>query len=129
MQTNDLKALVLEALDDGKAKDIQMIDVRGVTNVTDTMIIASGTSTRHVVSVAEKIVEKAKEAGYPPIGVEGEETGEWVLVDLGDIVIHVMYPPVREFYQLERLWDVPAANEPMPMAPPARVAKVASQRV
>jgi ribosome-associated protein len=101
-----LRAQVLKALDDLKAKDVREIDVRGKTSITDLLVVASGTSTRHVKSLADEVVRFAKQSGVPPIGVEGQREGEWVLVDLGDIVVHVMLPRVREFYGLERLWTV-----------------------
>jgi len=108
-----LRALVLTALDDLKAKDIQEIDVRDKSSVADLLVIASGTSSRHVKSIADEVVKKAKQAGLPPIGVEGQREAEWVLVDLGDVIVHVMLPRTREFYGLERLWtvgdDMPAA--------------------
>ncbi len=105
MQSNQLLTFVLAALDDGKGNDIKVIDVRDKTNITDYMVIASGTSDRHVVSLADRVVERAKENHLSPLGVEGEDTGEWVLVDLGDAIIHVMKPQTREFYQLEKLWQ------------------------
>jgi len=89
-----------------KAKDVVEIDVRGRTSVTDHMVIVSGTSTRHVKSIADEVVKFAKQLDYQPLGVEGEQEAEWVLVDLGDVVVHVMLPRVREFYALERLWTV-----------------------
>ena len=101
-----LHNLVIAALDDLKAKDVQEIDVRGKSSVTDLMVLASGTSSRHVKSIADEVVKKAKQAGLPPIGVEGQREGEWVLVDLGDVIVHVMLPRTREFYGLERLWTV-----------------------
>lgn len=107
MELKELRALVLETLDDMKAKDVHVIDVRGKTAVTDLMIIASGTSDRHVKSIAEAVAYQAKEAGQPPIGTEGVEGGEWALVDLNGIVLHVMLPKVRDFYNLERLWSAP----------------------
>jgi ribosome-associated protein len=94
------------ALDDLKAKDTIEIDVRGKTSVCDYMVIASGTSTRHVKSIADEAVRKVKELDVQPLGVEGEREAEWVLVDLGDVVVHVMLPRVREYYALERLWTV-----------------------
>ena len=97
---------MLDALDDLKAKDVREIDVRGKTSITDLLVVASGTSTRHVKSIADEVVKFAKRAGVLPIGVEGEREAEWVLVDLGDIVVHVMLPRIREFYGLERLWTV-----------------------
>ena len=112
-QTATLRSQVLDALDDLKAKDVREIDVRGKTSITDLLVVASGTSTRHVKSIADEVVKFAKRAGVLPIGVEGEREAEWVLVDLGDIVVHVMLPRIREFYGLERLWtvgdDMPAA--------------------
>ena len=101
-----LKALVIEALDDMKALEIKVLDVRGLTDVADTMIIASGTSDRHVRSVAQKLVEKTKAAGFRPHGVEGEQDADWVLIDLNEMIVHVMLPRVREFYGLEKLWDM-----------------------
>jgi ribosome-associated protein len=106
METDDLQYLVVEALGDLKANDIQVIDVRNKTTITDAMIIASGTSDRHVKALADSVVAKAKQAGMRPLGVEGEHEGEWVLVDLNDIVVHVMLPRVRDFYNLERLWGM-----------------------
>ena len=97
---------VRSALDELKAKDAVEIDVRGKTSVCDYMVVASGTSTRHVKSIADEVVKNAKQLDCQPLGVEGEREAEWVLVDLGDVVIHVMLPRVREFYALERLWTV-----------------------
>ena len=94
------------ALDELKAKDVVQIDVRGKSSVCDFMVIASGTSTRHVKSVADEVVRFAKQLDVMPLGVEGEREAEWVLVDLGDVVVHAMLPRVREFYALERLWTV-----------------------
>ena len=94
------------AVEDLKAKDTVEIDVRGKTSVTDFLVIASGTSTRHVKSIADEVVKSAKKLDVQPLGVEGEREAEWVLVDLGDVVVHVMLPRVREFYALERLWTV-----------------------
>jgi ribosome-associated protein len=89
-----------------KAKDVVEIDVRGKSSVTDFMVVASGTSSRHVKSIADEVVRFAKKLDVQPLGVEGEREAEWVLVDLGDVVVHVMLPRVREFYALERLWTV-----------------------
>lgn len=97
---------VLEALEELKARDVVEIDVRGKSSVTDFMVIASGTSTRHVKSIADEVVRFAKKLDVQPLGVEGEREAEWVLVDLGDVVVHAMLPRVREFYALERLWTV-----------------------
>lgn len=104
--TATLRRRVLAALDELKARDIREIDVRGRTSIADLLIIASGTSSRHVKSIADEVVKFAKRAGMLPLGVEGEAEAEWVLVDLGDIIVHVMLPRVREFYGLERLWTV-----------------------
>ena len=104
--TERLRKLVLDALDDLKAKDVTEVDVRGKSGVTDLLVVASGTSSRHVKSIADEVVKKAKQAGLPPIGVEGQREAEWVLVDLGDVIVHVMLPRTREFYGLERLWTV-----------------------
>ena len=103
--------LVSTALDGLKAVDVQVLDVRHLTTVTDTMVIACGRSDRHVRAIASAVVEQCKRAGYRPLGVEGERSGEWVLVDLADVVVHVMLPRVREFYNLEKLWDMPARPE------------------
>ncbi len=101
-----LLAQVRAAVEDLKAKDTIEIDVRGKTSVCDFLVIASGTSTRHVKSIADEVVRKVKDLDVLPLGVEGEREAEWVLVDLGDVVVHVMLPRVREFYALERLWTV-----------------------
>ena len=105
-----LTDVVTAALDDMKAQNVTVVDVRGVTDVTDTIVIASGTSDRHVKSLAGSVVTKAREAGYRALGVEGEREGEWVLVDLQDVIVHVMLPRIREFYALEKLWDVHSAE-------------------
>ena len=97
---------VRAAVEELKAKDVVEIDVRGKTSVCDYMVVASGTSTRHVKSIADEVVRFAKKLDVMPLGVEGEREAEWVLVDLGDVVVHVMLPRVREFYALERLWTV-----------------------
>ncbi len=101
-----LRRRVLDALDDLKARDVKEIDVRGKTSIADTIVIASGTSSRHVKSIADEVIRFAKQAGVLPLGVEGQQEAEWVLVDLGDIIVHVMLPRIREFYSLERLWTV-----------------------
>ncbi len=102
---------VTSALEDLKAVDTRVLDVSELTTVTDTMIIASGTSARHVSALAEKVIETAKHSGNPPLGAEGKTEGEWVLVDLGEIVVHLMLPRVRDFYNLERLWDLGSAGD------------------
>lgn len=106
MNSEQLCTLVVDALDDIKAKDIIKLDVRELTTVTDYMIIASGTSNRHVQALVENVAEKAKAAGRKPLGIEGEDGGEWVLLDLEDALVHVMLPKVREFYNLEKLWSI-----------------------
>lgn len=99
-------ASVRNSIENLKAKDSVEIDVRGKSSVTDHMVITSGTSTRHVKSIADEVVKDIKKLNVMPLGVEGEREAEWVLVDLGDVVVHVMLPRVREFYALERLWTV-----------------------
>ncbi|MBB1485514.1 ribosome silencing factor [Oceanospirillum sediminis] len=112
MQTEQLKQLVIDSLEEMKGNDITVLDVSGSTSVTDFMIIASGTSNRHVSSLANNVVENVKDNGVRPLGVEGQAGSEWVLVDLGDVVVHVMQPATRQFYDLERLWsDLPEDSE------------------
>ncbi|MFC3680384.1 ribosome silencing factor [Bacterioplanoides pacificum] len=110
MQTEQIKSLVVDALDDMKAQNITELDVRGRTSVTDWMIIATGTSNRHVTAVAANVEEKAKHAGLRPNGTEGRAAADWVLIDLGDVVVHVMTDQSRHFYDLERLWGEPEDN-------------------
>ena len=102
---SNITDLVVDALDDLKAVDTKIVDVRGLSSVMDFLVIASGNSSRHIKSLADNVVVKAKAAGCPPIGVEGENAADWVLVDLGDVVVHVMQPAARSFYDLERLWS------------------------
>ena len=111
MNSKQLSELVVGALEEVKARDIVKLDVRDMTTVTDYMIVASGTSSRHVQALVDNVAEKAKEAGHRPIGVEGEDGGEWVLLDLQDALVHVMLPKVREFYNLEKLWSLGPATE------------------
>jgi len=111
MQADELKQLVITTIEDLKGEDIRELDVKDKTSVTDIMIIASGTSSRHVKSIANNVAVEAKKAGAKPMGMEGEEQGEWVLVDLGDIVVHIMQPHIREFYDLEKLWEIDASEE------------------
>ncbi|HKV98021.1 MAG TPA: ribosome silencing factor [Gammaproteobacteria bacterium] len=119
MQPDALRNLVTTALQDMKGVDIRALDVRGLTALTDFMVIASGTSDRHVKSLARNVQDEARRAGVKPMGVEGEAEGEWVLVDLRDVVVHVMRPQVRDFYNLEKLWSIgPEAEQ----TPPARTA-------
>jgi len=111
MNSEQLCALIVDALEDVKAKNIVTLDVRNMTSVTDYMVIASGTSNRHVKALADNVAEKARAAGHRPIGIEGEEGGEWVLIDLQDALVHVMQPAVREFYNLEKLWSLDAGSD------------------
>lgn len=104
MQAEQLRDLVIEALDDLKAVNTVTLDVTGLTDVMDYLVIASGTSNRHVKSLADNVCVEAKKQGQRALGVEGEDAGEWVLVDFGDVVVHVMLPATRDFYDLERLW-------------------------
>ena len=106
MEVEHLKDLVVEALDDLKARDVMVIDVRAKTAITDIMVIASGTSDRHVRALTDTVIMKCKDAHIIPLGVEGQGDCEWVLVDLCDVVVHLMLPPVRNYYKLEKLWSV-----------------------
>ena len=102
--TETLNGAVLKALHDMKAQNINDLDVADITSITDHMIIATGTSTRHVKSISDAVLEQTKKLHFEPLGVEGEQDAEWVLIDLGDVVVHVMLPSTREYYQLEKLW-------------------------
>ena len=115
-----LLKLITSALTDMKGKDIVQLDVRGLSNVTDYMVIATGTSNRHVKSLADEVSFQAKQKGVIPLGIEGEMSGDWVLSDLGDVVVHVMQAEAREFYDLERLWN-PALKENLSSAVEPRV--------
>lgn len=106
-----LAKLAIEALEDLKGVDIKTIEVQKLTTITDTMIVCTGTSNRHVKSLANSVIVKAKEAGFQPAGVEGMEMGEWVLVNLGGVIVHIMQLQARAFYQLEKLWDLPPPVE------------------
>lgn len=109
MQLEQLRQLVVDTLNDMKARDIEVMDVRGKTSITDYMVVASGTSDRHVKALAETVAYRSKEAGETPLGTEGLAEGEWALVDLNGVVVHVMLPKVRDFYNIERLWSAPGA--------------------
>jgi ribosome-associated protein len=110
MNSDKLCKLVIDALENVKAKDIATLDVRKMTSVTDYMVVASGTSNRHVKALADAVADKSRAAGHRPIGVEGEEGSEWVLLDLQDVLVHVMLPRVREFYNLEKLWSLSSSD-------------------
>lgn len=112
MTPEALRNLILDALEDRKGHDVVAMDVTGVSDVTDYMIIASGTSNRHVKALVDRVVDAATTAGVRPLGVEGRETNEWVLVDMGDALVHVMQSEARSFYDLERLWsELPAETD------------------
>lgn len=110
MEAEALKQLIVDALDDLKAVNTVTLDVTGLTDVMDHLVITSGTSNRHVKSLASNVSVEAKKQGMWPLGVEGDDAGEWVLVDFGDVVVHVMLPATRDFYDLERLWAIPEAT-------------------
>ena len=111
MNSEQLCDLVVAALEDVRARDIVRLDVKDLTTVTDYMVVASGTSSRHVKALADAVAEKSRAAGHRPAGIEGEAGGEWVLLDLHDTLVHVMLPRVREFYNLEKLWSLRPATE------------------
>ena len=113
METEKLKALVIDALEDVKAIDIRVLDVRDKTSITDLMIIATGNTNRQVKALIDSVIEKCKQNGVMPIGVEGTDVAEWALVDLGDIVVHVMQPSIRDFYNIEKLWGEESPAVPM----------------
>ncbi|MBT8445328.1 MAG: ribosome silencing factor [Gammaproteobacteria bacterium] len=123
MRSKELVALVERALDDLKAVDTKVLEVSGLTSITDYMVIAGGTSDRHVRSIADNVIEKAKEAGADVLGIEGHEFGEWVLVDLTDVVVHIMQPRVRDFYKLENLWNLDEAIDDSDAVPDAGAAR------
>ena len=105
MQSAELKQFVVDKIDDLKARDVVVIDVSNQSNITDYMVICSGTSKTPVKAIAENLVIEAKAAGIPPIGIEGRDSSEWVLVDMGNVILHVMQDQTRDFYQLEKLWS------------------------
>jgi ribosome-associated protein len=121
-----LARVAVDALEDMKGTDIRVLDVKKLTTVTDWMIVATGTSSRHVKSLADNVVRMAKEGGVRPRGAQGMEMGEWVLVDLGEVVVHVMQAQTRAFYQLEKLWDVQPEG-PTPAEPKPRKKKAAAK--
>tara|TARA_B100001059_G_scaffold230457_1_gene264683 strand:- start:2075 stop:2428 length:354 start_codon:yes stop_codon:yes gene_type:complete len=106
MNIKEHNELIIEILNNAKAKDINVLDVRKLTSTVDYMVMASGSSTRHVKAISQVIVEESKKAEKRPIGVEGEQGSEWVLIDFADILVHIMLPRVREFYNLEKLWSL-----------------------
>ena len=108
MHSEELLKLAQDSLDDLKAREVRVLDVRKLTTLADYLVVASGTSDRHVSSLAGSVIDAAKQSGQRPLGVEGLEAGEWVLIDLADVIVHVMQPKVREFYKLEDLWTVGA---------------------
>ena len=122
-----MTATVSTALDDMKATNVKVLDVRGLTDIADTMIIASGNSDRHVRAIADRVIEMVKAAGVRPYGIEGARDGEWVLVDLHDVIVHVMLPRVREFYGLERLWETGSTLAPAASGSPRRAQRTAPE--
>ncbi len=104
MPANTVQKLIYDTLLDAKGQDIQVLDVRKVTDFTDYMVIVSGTSNRHVISMADKVRTSMRDSGRSAVGSEGEDTGDWVLIDFGDVVVHIMRPQTRDFYNLEKLW-------------------------
>jgi len=125
MRLNKLQKTAVTALEDIKARDITVLDVRKLTSLCDTQIIASADSNRQVKALAQHVRDRLKEAGAGIVGVEGEETGEWVLVDAGDIVVHIMQPAIRAYYNLEELWTPPAPKR-RPKAEPRAAATLAA---
>jgi len=111
MHSEELLKFAQTSLEDLKARDVRVFDVRNMTSVTDYFLLASGTSDRHVRSLADKLVQSVKQAGESPLGVEGQDAGEWILIDLNDVVVHVMQPRTREFYKLEDLWTLGPSGE------------------
>ncbi len=111
MNSEELADLVVDALEEIKGLDIIKLNVSNMTTITDWMIVASGTSSRHVQALVDNVAEKAKAAGHRPTGVEGESGGEWVLLDLQNALVHVMLPKVREFYNLEKLWSITPSGD------------------
>jgi len=111
MNSEELCDLIVEALEEVKGQDITKLNVQRMTSVTDWMIVASGTSSRHVHALVDNVAQRAKAAGHRPMGIEGESGAEWVLLDLQDALVHVMLPKVREFYNLEKLWSIAPSSD------------------
>jgi len=126
-RSTPLENLVTTALDDMKAVDVRVLNVRGLTDIADTFVIASGNSDRHVRSIADRVIQNAKAAGFRTRGLEGTRDSEWVLVDLDDVIVHVMLPRTREFYGLERLWEGDGATVPPATAAPRPKRKAAAR--
>lgn len=105
MQGQEFQNFVIDKIDDLKGQDIVAIDVKGKSSITDFMIICTGTSNRHVMSIAEHVVQSAREVGLSPMGVKGINASDWVVVDLGDVIVHVMQEESRQLYELEKLWS------------------------
>ncbi len=104
MRAESLVKLIHDILADAKGQGIRVLDVGKITDITDYMVIVEGTSNRHILSMADKVVERMRQRGYRPLGIEGQDVGDWVLVDFGDVVVHIMRPQTRKFYNLEKLW-------------------------
>ncbi|MFK8020318.1 MAG: ribosome silencing factor [Pseudomonadales bacterium] len=115
MNSKELLKLILSSLEELKAQDISTLNVGSLTDVADYMVIATGTSNRHVGSLAEHVALEAKRSGLPALGIEGDDVSEWVLVDFGDVIVHVMQPSIRDFYDLESLWSGLEEAKPAPM--------------
>jgi ribosome-associated protein len=128
MHAEQLRKIAEQALDEIKAHDVIVLDTRKITSLFDYMIVASADSTRQTKALARNIAEKVKEAGGSVLGVEGEQTGEWVLVDLGDVLVHIMQPAIRDYYNLEQLWGGEAPRRPAPSHPAHRAREGGSAR-
>ena len=128
MTITKLQRTVVDALEDIKAQDIQVFNTTGLSDLFDRVVVATATSNRQTRALASHVREKAKEKGFPVISVEGEETGEWVLVDLGDLVVHIMQPAIRAYYNLEELWGGKPVRMRIGAAPAATTASAVSAR-
>lgn len=112
LDVEQLKSVIETSLDDDKAEDIVVIDLAGKSSFADYMIVASGRSQRHTSTIADKLNTRLKELGAPPLSIEGKESGDWVLVDCGDIIVHLFRPEIREMYNLEKMWSAPLVAQP-----------------